>query len=101
VYGSDIEPRVLVPRSAVQRDRVMVVNGDGRAEPRIVNVSYYFEGAFPDLHPIEREWAVISAGLGPGERVIISNLDDLDPGTPVRPMDVQGQLAGGDGGASS
>ena len=101
VYGSDLEERILVPRAAVQRDRVMVVNDDGRAEPRIVDVAYYFEGPFPNLHPIEREWAVITSGLGAGERVIISNLDELDPGTPVRPMDVRGLLAGSEAGAAS
>lgn len=76
-------PRVLVPRIAVQDDRVMVVNAEGRVEHRPVRVSFYMEGSQPGIDPDEREWAAIEEGLKPGDAVVISNLDDLRPGASV------------------
>lgn len=101
VYTGEQAQRVIVPRAAVQRDRVMIVDGTERAEPRIVRVAYHIDGSFPTLHPHERQWAVLESGIDPGDRVIISNLDDLVAGSPVRPLDAAGALAGGNGGDSS
>ena len=42
------------------------------------------EAAFPELAPGETQWAVIEEGLAPGDRVIIANFQDLEPGAPVR-----------------
>lgn len=79
--------RVLVPRIAVQDDRVMVVNADGRVEKRPVRVGFYLRGEQRAIDPDEREWAAIDEGLVEGDRVVISNLDDLRPGALVNAID--------------
>jgi len=81
----------------------MIVNGDGLAETRRVSVAYYTEGAFERVHPNEREWAVIEDGLALGERIIISNLDEVHDGELIAAVDVRdGEVAerSGAGGAS-
>ncbi len=80
-------PRVLVPRIAVQDDRVMIVNAEGRVEYRPVRVGFYLRGEQPTIDPDEREWAAIDEGLVEGDRVVISNLDDLRPGALVNAID--------------
>ncbi len=79
--------RVLVPRVAVQDDRVMVIDADGRAQYRPVRVGFYLTGEQPAIDPGEREWAAIEEGLESGDRIVISNLDDLAPGSPVHAVD--------------
>jgi membrane fusion protein (multidrug efflux system) len=79
--------RVLVPRVAVQDDRVMVIDQDGRAQYRSVRVGFFLTGEQPGIDPNEREWAAIEEGLQSGDRVVISNLDDLAPGSPVHAVD--------------
>jgi RND family efflux transporter MFP subunit len=78
----------VVPRRAVADDRVWAAvtdqSGATRAQPRPVTVLYHVESKFPDLDPGETQWAVIGAGLSPGDLVIVSNLDDLHPGARVR-----------------
>lgn len=99
-------PRVLVPRIAVQDDRVLIVNSDGRVEHRPVRVGFSLRGERPDIDPDEREWAAIEEGLADGDRVVISNLDDLRPGSLVNAIDATSGAArgfatgnGGSGGA--
>jgi multidrug efflux pump subunit AcrA (membrane-fusion protein) len=64
----------------------MVVDDDGRVSPREVELGFFFDAAFPGLVEGETQWAVIERGLTPGERVVVSNLDDLAAGTPVSPV---------------
>ncbi|MCA9312403.1 MAG: efflux RND transporter periplasmic adaptor subunit [Phycisphaerales bacterium] len=81
------EPALAVPRVALLNDRVMVVNAAGRAESRPVQVSHYVDRAYPMLDPIETQWAVISAGLKEGDRVIATNSASIDHGTLIRVLD--------------
>jgi multidrug efflux pump subunit AcrA (membrane-fusion protein) len=78
------EMLVIVPRHAVADDRVWVAVEDAQgrtvAQPRQVRVLYSIEGEFAQLEGDETQWAVIGAGVHPGERVIITNLDELVPG---------------------
>ncbi len=81
------ESRVVVPRSAVNGDRIMVVeNGSGgtRARAAGVRVLYHTRRSIPEIDPQESEWAVLEEGPEPGSLVITTNLDDLREGTPVR-----------------
>lgn len=83
------ETRLVVPRRAVVRERVLVAEeadaeGRARVRPVAVQVLYYVEGRYPMLDADEREWAVVDAALRAGETVIVSNLDELGEGSVVR-----------------
>jgi multidrug resistance efflux pump len=81
------EERALVPRRAVTRDRVLVVN-EGRLVPAAVKVAFYVTGEFPLLGvPGERYWAALEEAL-PGEAVIVVNGSiEIPPGAMVRPVE--------------
>ncbi|MEQ8850623.1 MAG: efflux RND transporter periplasmic adaptor subunit [Phycisphaerales bacterium] len=95
VYAYRNEPSFVAPRGAVLRDRVMLVGEDGRARSQPVEISHYIDHAYPELDPVIREWAVISSGLSEGDRLITSNLDEIDHGMLVRS---EAADDGGDGG---
>jgi len=88
--------RLVAPRLALRGDRLFVVDESGRAAARRVEVERRIERAFPEIHPRETQWAVIEAGLRAGERVIVSNLDELVPGLPVEPVDAADEAIAGD-----
>lgn len=79
----------VVPRRAVADDRVWIALADeagkARAQPRPVRVLFHFEGAFPRLDPNETQWTALADGLAPGDVVIVTNLDELVPGSRVEP----------------
>ena len=52
---------------------VMIVNAAGMAEPRLLTLD----------RAIGDKW-LVSAGLAPGERVIVEGLLKVRPGAPVR-----------------
>ena len=73
---------ILVPHAAVTRDprgnaTVMVVNGENKAEPRVVKTD----------QSLGDKW-VVTAGLAPGDRVIVEGLQKARPGTPVQAQEV-------------
>ncbi len=72
------EKAILIPQQAVVRDprgnpMVMIVNAAGMAEPRLLTLD----------RAIGDKW-LVSAGLAPGERVIVEGLLKVRPGAPVR-----------------
>ncbi len=77
--------RFVVPRRALTGDAVMV-DEHGVAARRRVNVAYHMRQAFAQLHPSEQEWVVLAAesGLQRGDRIILSNVDEIRPGEKVR-----------------
>lgn len=80
--------RIVVPRRAVEDGRVFIAMeaaGGVIARARPVNVLYHVEHAYPALSPDESQWAVIGAGLEPGDRIVISNLADLRDGARIDP----------------
>jgi RND family efflux transporter MFP subunit len=79
------ERAIVVPRRAVIEDRILIVDEEGKARSVQIEVSRHAEGSYPNIDPQEREWAVVRGGLAPGETVIISNLDELEPGMAVEP----------------
>ena len=83
VRSSDVQLASLVPRSAIDNDRVYVIGADNRAEPRDVGVAFYVNSAHPEIDPYESQWAAIVSGINPGETVITSNLDEIVSGTLV------------------
>jgi membrane fusion protein (multidrug efflux system) len=73
---------ILVPQQAVSRnthgDAIVLVIGEGdKAELRIVETG----------PAIDDNW-VVTAGLKPGERVIVDGLQNIRPGVAVRPVPV-------------
>ncbi len=100
VSSSAVE-RFVVPRRALIGDNVLV-DRDGIAVRRAVNVQYHIREAFPQLHPTEQEWVVLAedSGLQPGDRVILSNVDELRPGETIVSSDAMDEApAGGSGSA--
>ncbi|GIK20497.1 MAG: efflux RND transporter periplasmic adaptor subunit [Leptolyngbya sp. PLA2] len=92
VYSGRAEPRVLVPRRALDSDRVMVVvrEGEGwRLRSRAVAPPRFIEAEFPALDPDETQWAVIPSGLEDGERVVLAGRDELADGMAVRVDDAR------------
>jgi len=72
------EAAILVPQQGVSRDRrgspmALVVNAESKAELRMLTVD----------RAVENRW-LVSAGLAPGDRVIVEGLKMLRPGTPVQ-----------------
>lgn len=95
---------IVIPRHAVDKDRVMLVgagtNGEARARSVPVVVSHYVDRTFGDLDGgVGTQWAVIESGIEPGERVIVTNLDELEHNMSVRIASEQVAAApkGGDG----
>lgn len=69
---------ILVPQLAVSRNSkgeptAMVVGADGNAELRVLETP----------RAVGNQW-LVSAGLKPGDQVIINNLQKLRPGAPVK-----------------
>jgi len=84
VTSPRVRDRVIVPRRAVQGDRVFVATGDPTSvERREVTIAHYLEGRYESISTEDTEWAVIADGLSPGERVVVSNLQDLEAGAIV------------------
>lgn len=80
VFTPDAERRIVVPRLALNADRVLVEDDTGHVAARTVRVLHFIERALPEVDPRETQWAVLASGLRPGERVIVSNLDELEVG---------------------
>ncbi len=113
VTGEADGPLVVVPRRAVESDRVLVARPEppdaeagarvaSTVVPRPVRVAYYASGVLDDIDPDETEWAVLAPGsLEPGDVVIVSNLEQLRAGMIVETRDVRdgfdGARAGGGG----
>ena len=91
VFVHEAEPRIIVPRGAVADDRVMVIDDTGTARSQRVEVAYYIEAQHPELVNGETQWAVIRQGLTPGDRIAISNLTKLRPGSRVQTADARGE----------
>jgi membrane fusion protein (multidrug efflux system) len=69
---------LLVPQQAVSRDpqghaTVMIVDGQGKAQPSIIQTA----------QAVGDKW-LVTDGLKPGERLIVEGLQNARPGVPVR-----------------
>lgn len=87
VLGRVVASALPIPRSAIDEDRVLIVTPGGAIDSRPVEVAFYLDGAFPEIAPDETQWAVVSGGLAPGERVVVTNLDELKVGMTVTATD--------------
>ena len=84
VRSPDDEPRFVVPRRAIQGNRVMIAvpqdSGAYRIEVRPVTTAYSIEGKIESLDPNEDQWTVITSGLSRGDLVVVSLLDQISEG---------------------
>jgi len=89
VRSGDPAPRLVVPRSAVMEDRVVVARS---AEDRQVadfvpvRVAFFFDGPLDRIDPLETQWAVLDrerSALEEGDTLVVSNLDEIRAGTRV------------------
>lgn len=77
-------PRFVVPRRAIRKGRVQVVD-DGVLVSRAVETAFTLSGPQPGLGLDDDQWAVIGEGLDEGELVLINAATQLADGTPVEP----------------
>lgn len=110
VTGRAGEPMLVVPRRAVEDDRVLVAvpaageveaghPGASQVTAMNVRVVHHAEGRFPELDPQETEWAVVTSDeLREGMAVIVSNLEQLRAGMVVEGNDRAGGERAGRGG---
>lgn len=94
IYSESPHAELVVPRNAIDRDTALVVGADGVVSAAPVSIVHYLEASLPHLDPHETQWAVIGAGLSPGQRVVLSNLDELRPGAQVEAVEI-GAAEGG------
>jgi len=80
------EMRMLVPRQALSRGRLLLVT-DGRIEPREVEIAFFISGRFPQLGlSDERYWAALAQPLPEGSEIVVNGSTDLAPGALVAPI---------------
>ena len=90
VVTHDPHDRVILPRRAVQSDRVFVASkrddGSRVIEIMAVKVAYSFESRLPEIDPVETQWVALEIGYEPvdGSRVAVSLLDQLIAGMNVQ-----------------
>lgn len=81
------EPVIVVPRAAVSRNAVFVVNGEQRVHRHKVDVLFTAQA---ERVPIASrsgytgEWVAIASGVQPGDTVVTSNLAELSDGSEIR-----------------
>lgn len=90
VVSHDPHDRVILPRRAVQSNRVFVASetdaGGRMIEIQSVKVAYSFESLMPELDPAETQWVVMEVGYEPVEhsQIVVSFLDQVSAGMRVQ-----------------
>lgn len=68
-------PQAVVSRNAAGQATVLIVGADQKVENRILTVS----------RTVEDQW-LVTAGLKPGDQVILDNRQKVRPGFPIKPV---------------
>ena len=76
LIGPPLAPRVLLPDAAVHGERVLVMDADDRLELRAVEIAFR-----------QRGQTVLSDGVAPGERVVLTDVVPALAGTLLRVAD--------------
>ncbi len=86
VQPRQTSPYLMVPRRAVVQRGVLIAerNSPTRARRVEVNTLFAFEGSLSGAPADETQWFAVSQGIEPGALVLVSNLDDLQDGSPIR-----------------
>lgn len=77
---------LLVPRRAVVQGGVLIADMNSPARARRIDVQTLFalEGEIEGAPQDESLWFAVEADLREGQRVLVTNLDDLRDGSPIR-----------------
>lgn len=77
---------LMVPRRSVVQGGVLLaqLNSPSRAERIDVQTLFAYEGTFEGAPEDETQWFAVRADIAEGRRVLVSNLDDLRDGSPIR-----------------
>ncbi len=77
---------LMVPRRSVVQGGVLVaeMNSPARAQRIDVHTLFAYEGTFEGAPEGETQWFAVEADIIDGQRVLVSNLDDLRDGSPIR-----------------
>ncbi|GAB4546913.1 MAG: hypothetical protein Tsb0013_06170 [Phycisphaerales bacterium] len=89
--SADSEPRIALPRSCIEGDRVVVLDEDNTARFVDVEIDYHLEGSFPSVHPSETQWSVVRSGVSVGDRVVIDDPDAIAEGIRLDPVPIGDQ----------
>jgi RND family efflux transporter MFP subunit len=81
VTGPTLEDALLIPRGAIVDDGVFVANA---VVGRLVGCYVFAERREVEVRRFLGEQAVIRSGLLGGERIIVTNLDRVEQGGPIR-----------------
>ncbi len=82
------EDRILLPRSAIDGDRVLVLDENNRARFESVRVLYHLDATYPEIHPTETQWSVVASNLVAGDRLVLDPSDVITPGMLLNPQPV-------------
>lgn len=77
--------RWIVPRRAVQSDRLRVVR-DGRVESRRIESAFQIRARFPELGLSDEQWTVLEKPLERDALVVVSGTRSLSDGLVVEPV---------------
>jgi multidrug efflux pump subunit AcrA (membrane-fusion protein) len=84
VFVNQVEPRLIVPRSAIRAGRLQVVEDDVLIS-RSVEVDFHVVGRFPRFGLAEDQWAVLAEGVvEPGALVLANAATRRADGTAVQ-----------------
>ncbi len=85
VQGRTTERRMVLPRRAVQGDRVFLVE-DNVVTSRPVQTAFHVEGTFPEIGPPDTDWIVLAEPLDEGVLVVLNASTAARAGSEVRPV---------------
>lgn len=85
VTAAEQRPRTIVPRRAINSQRIMLVD-EGRIRSRGVDVEFHLQGAQPESGLLDTQWAVLRDPLPPGTLVVVDGARSLADGAPVEAM---------------
>ncbi len=85
VVASESEDRIVLPRRSIRIERAMIVTG-GVIESRKITEAFAIEGPIPESGLPDEEWAVLEAGIEPGDVVVLTPTRSLGDGQLIEPV---------------
>ncbi|MEM1423939.1 MAG: efflux RND transporter periplasmic adaptor subunit [Planctomycetota bacterium] len=86
--SADARERVVLPRSSIEDDRVVLLDDENKARFADVRIVYHLDASFRAIHPTETQWTAIEGDVGAGDRVVIDGITSLTEGMSLDPVPV-------------